>query len=177
MKNLVLSLSTVLAMTGAAFSHEYMVGDLIINHPVARATPANAPVSGGYMTITNNGSESDRLEGASVDFAGKTEIHEMKMDGDVMKMRKLEDGLEIPAGQKVTLMPGGYHVMFMKLEEQLKEGEKRKASLTFQNAGTVEVEFNVESLAKIKESLGAGMKMDHSKHGEMKNEDGAAKTK
>ncbi len=139
----------------SAFAHEYKLGNLEIIHPQARATLPNAPVSGGYMTIKNNGDTADRLVSASVDFAGKTEIHEMAMENDVMKMRQLADGLEIPAGGEVVLKPGGYHVMFMQLGEQLKEGEKRKATLTFEKAGTIEVEFNVEVIEGMK-------KMEHS---------------
>lgn len=175
MKRFLLSASALLLFAGSAFAHDYTLGDLSIHHPVARATPANAPVSAGYMTITNNGAEADRLIGASVDFAGKAEIHEMTMDNDVMKMRQLQDGLEIPAGGTVTLMPGGYHVMFMKLGEQLKEGETRKATLLFEKAGKIDVELNVENLDKIKKDLDGNMqmKMDHPdmNHGNM-NMDG-----
>ena len=151
----------LLLMANAAFAHEYKIGNLEIVHPVARATLANAPVSGGYMTIRNSGDQPDILVGASVGFAGKVEIHEMKMDGDVMKMRELESGLEIPAGGEVVLMPGGYHVMFMQLQEQLVMGEKRPGTLQFKNAGELSIEFNVEEIKP-----GAAMdhsKMDHSK--------------
>lgn len=156
--------ATVLA-TGA-FAHDYKVGDLEIVHPYARATPVNAPVSGGYMTIRNTGSEPDRLVGGSAGFAGMVQIHEMKMEGEVMKMREVEGGLEIPPGGEVVLKPGGYHVMFMKLGEQMKAGEKRKATLEFEKAGTVEVEFAVEDINAMK-TMNHG-EMDH---GEMKKGD------
>ena len=131
----------------AAQAEDYTLGNLEIMAPFARATPANAPVSGGYMTIRNNGSEPDRLVGGSAGFAGMVQIHEMTMDGDVMKMREIAGGLEIPAGGEVVLKPGGYHVMFMQLGEQMKPGEKRKATLQFEKAGTVEVEFDVKDVA------------------------------
>ena len=150
-----IALTAVMSASGA-FAHDYKVGDLEIIHPYARATPVNAPVSGGYMTIKNTGSEPDRLVGGSADFAGMVQIHEMKMDGDVMKMREIAGGLEIPAGGEVELKPGGYHVMFMKLGEQMKAGEKRKATLQFEKAGTVEVEFDVQDI----KAMG---NMDHSK--------------
>ena len=159
MKKLVQELTAALAITLttviAAFASDYKLGTLEIIQPLARATLPGAPVSGGYMVIRNSGSEADRLLSASVDFAGKTEIHEMAMDGDVMKMRQLEAGLEIPAGGEVELKPGGYHIMFMMLGEELKEGEKRKATLTFEKAGTIEVEFDVTTIAAMK-------KMGHS---------------
>lgn len=131
------------ASSGDAMMAEYKVGDLVIQALMAKATPPKAPVSGGYMTITNNGSQPDRLVSITAPFASKAEIHEMTMEGDVMKMRPVEGGLEIPAGGSVTLEPGGYHIMFMGLSEPLKEGESRKAVLTFEKAGTVEVEFTV----------------------------------
>ena len=101
-------------------AHEsIMLGDLVINLPVIRATLPNAPAAGGFLTIANKGNQPDRLIGGSANFADPVQIHEMKMDGDVMKMRQIEGGLEIPAGGEVTLMPGGNHVMFMGLKDQL----------------------------------------------------------
>jgi hypothetical protein len=118
-------------------------GDLVIAAPVIKATPPNAPVSGGYLTVTNGGGAADRLIGGSADFAAKVEIHEMAMEGDVMKMRPVEGGLEIAPGGSVELKPGGYHVMFIGLKEQMKAGDKRKARLVFEKAGEVEIEFDV----------------------------------
>ena len=138
------TIAITMMLAVSAFAHEYKLGALEIDHPHARATMPGAPVSGGYMVIRNTGSEADRLIAGSADFAGKVEIHEMKMEDDVMKMREVEGGLEIPAGGEVILKPGGYHVMFMKLGEQLEEGQKRKVTLTFEKAGTIELDFNVE---------------------------------
>ncbi|PWW02042.1 hypothetical protein DFR52_102707 [Hoeflea marina] len=143
-----------LAVPTVAAAHEFKLGDLVIHHPHMKGTPPNAPVSGGYLTIENTGSEADRLVSADTGFAGQTQIHEMSMEGDVMKMRELPDGLEIPAGGSVELKPGGYHVMFMQLKEQMKPGEMRKAILTFEKAGQIEVEFKVDDMS------GAGT--DHS---------------
>ncbi|MFK5978369.1 MAG: copper chaperone PCu(A)C [Rhizobiaceae bacterium] len=140
------SLAIVLALTfvSSVFSQETRIGDLIIQHTTIRATPPKAPVSGGYMTIKNTGSTSDWLIGGSVSFAKKVEVHEMKMDGEIMKMRQLVGGLEIPAGGEVTLKPGGLHIMFMKLSERMSVGEKRMVKLMFKNAGEVEIEFEVK---------------------------------
>jgi copper(I)-binding protein len=79
---------------------DYKLGSLEIEQPYARATPPNAPVSGGYMTIRNSGAETDRLISGEADFADRVEIHEMAMEGDVMKMRQLTDGLEIPGRRR-----------------------------------------------------------------------------
>jgi copper(I)-binding protein len=139
-------LATALFATQQSVAHasEYLLGNLVIQDAVAKSTLPNAPVSGGYMIIRNNGENADRLISASAEFAGKTEIHEMKMENDVMKMRPLIDGLEIPGGGEVTLKPGGYHVMFMGLKERLVSGEMRKGILTFEQAGSIEVEFMVK---------------------------------
>ena len=117
-----------------------------ISHPHSRATPPGAPVAAGYMTIVNAGSEPDRLIGGSADFAATMEIHEMTMEGDVMKMRVVEGGIAIPAGGEVVLEQGGTHVMFRQLHEPLKEGESRAVRLVFERLGEVEIEFVVEAM-------------------------------
>ena len=132
-------------MHGAA-PQTYKVGNLVITTPWARATPKGAPVGGGYLSITNNGSEPDRLVGGSFAAAGgRTEVHQMKMEGGVMRMRPLANGLEIKPGETVELKPGGYHLMFMGLKQQLKAGETVKGTLEFAKAGKVEVSYPVRA--------------------------------
>ena len=138
----------------------YKIGSLEIHDPFARATPPNAPVSGGYLIIKNTGGNPDRLLGGSADFAAMVEVHEMKMDGEIMKMREIAGGLEIPAGEEVVLKPGGFHLMFMKLDQQLLAGETRKVTLEFEKAGAIELDFPVRKIGADKG------KMDHSKHSE-----------
>lgn len=161
MKKLLLVAAASLFWTQTALAEQFTIGDLTISNPMIRATPVNAPVSGGYMTITNGGADDDRMTGVAVDFARESQIHEMKMDGDVMKMREIDGGLVIPAGETVVLQPGGFHIMFMKLDQQLKQDQRFDAKLTFENAGTVDVTLTVADLAAIKESLGGDeMKME-----------------
>ena len=167
-KTALLGAVAAMLLSASAMAHEYKAGSLVINHPYARATPPKAPVSGGYMTIRNEGTEADRLVGGKADFAGEIQIHEMVMDKDVMKMREIAGGLEIPAGGEVTLKPGGLHVMFMKLGEQLQEGEKRKVTLQFEKAGAVDVEFNVEKVEKPASMKDAKMPEGHD-HSQMKH--------
>jgi periplasmic copper chaperone A len=119
------------------------IGQLTITAPWTRATPQGARVAGGYMTITNTGSEPDRLIGGTFQLAGRFEVHEMAVTGGVMTMRELAQGLDIPAGGKVELRPGGFHVMFMDLRGQVREGQPIKGTLVFQRAGTVEIEYRV----------------------------------
>lgn len=122
------------------------LGDLRIETPWMRATPGGAHVAGGYVRITNTGSTADRLVGASVPIAGHGEVHEMSMEGGVMKMRPVEGGIPIEPGAAVELKPGGFHLMFMDLREPAKEGESVRGTLTFARAGTVEVTFQVGGL-------------------------------
>jgi periplasmic copper chaperone A len=121
----------------------FTAGTLVIETPWMRETPDGARVAGGFMRITNTGKEPDRLLTGSAPFSKRVEVHEMRMDGGVMKMRELDKGLEIKPGETVELKPGGLHVMFMDLAEQPKAGERRKSTFVFEKAGTVEVDVSV----------------------------------
>lgn len=123
------------------------VGDLAITGAFTRATLPNAPVGGVYLDITNNGAADDRLVSVATPAAGVAQIHQMKMDGDVMKMNELPDGLVIPAGETVKLEPGGYHLMLMQLTGPLVEGQSIAVTLTFEKAGPVELQVPVGSPA------------------------------
>lgn len=144
---LIAAITLLLTLTTQTIAGGYKVGDLTISHPVARATVPGAKVGGGYLSITNNGSESDRLVGGAAAFAKRVEIHQMTMVDEVMRMSPVEGGLEIKPGETVELVPGGYHVMFMKLGQPLKEGEKHKVTLTFEKAGNIDLDFAVKSIA------------------------------
>ena len=113
----------------SAQAQEYKVGPLVIDQPWTRATPKSATVAGGYLKITNTGSTPDRLTGGSADVARKFEVHQMSMDGGVMKMNAV-DKVPLPAGKPVELKPGGYHVMLMDLTRPLKEGDIVPITLT-----------------------------------------------
>ena len=120
-----------------------MHGELMIEQAWIRAAPAGAPVAGGYLTITNKGQKADRLVSVSAGFAAMSEIHEMAMEGDVMKMRPVDGGLVIEPGATVELKPGGFHLMFMKPKSQVKDGESYPVTLQFENAGAFELEIPV----------------------------------
>jgi copper(I)-binding protein len=133
----------------AVLAHEFKVGDIEIGHPWSRATPAGAKVAGGYFTITNTGSAPDRLLSIASDVSDKAELHQMSVKDGVMTMRPVAEGLEIPAGGKVALAPSGYHLMFIGLKRQPKQGEKFSATLTFEKAGAVTVDFAVEGMGEM----------------------------
>ena len=87
-----------------------------VAEPWIRGTVAQQKATGMFASITS--AQGGRLVGASSPVAGVVEIHEMAMEGDVMKMRALANGLDLPAGKAVALKPGGYHVMLMDLKQQ-----------------------------------------------------------
>jgi copper(I)-binding protein len=127
-------------------ARQIRAGNLVIDHVWARATLKGASVGGGYMKITNTGTAVDYLVGGSTDISRDFEIHEMKMEGGVMKMRPVAGSIEIKPRQTVTLAPNGYHVMFVGLIKQLMQGDHFKATLQFAKAGKIDVDFSVESI-------------------------------
>jgi copper(I)-binding protein len=140
------ALAASLSWLGAASAQSITGGDLELTDLWTRATPPRAAVAGGYLTIINHGAAPDRLVAVSSPQAAVGEVHEMKVEDGVMTMRPLEGGLPIPAGETVTLAPGGYHIMFMELREPFTEGGKVPVTLTFENAGTVETSLHVEPI-------------------------------
>jgi periplasmic copper chaperone A len=122
------------------------VGSLVIDAPWARATPPGARIGGGFLTITNTGSQADRLTGGTASFADRVEIHQTEMMSNVMHMHQMADGVEIKPGQKVEFKPGSYHLMFVNLKAPLKQGSRVKATLNFEKAGAVDVEFPVQAI-------------------------------
>lgn len=127
---------------------------IAVSSPWSRETAAGQDAGGAFMTITNTGTTPDRLTGGSTAAAGQVQIHTVDMAGGVMRMRQLEDGLEIPAGGSVTLKPGSFHVMLMQLRQPLKQGETVPLTLTFDKAGPVAVALAVRP-------VGAGAPVGH----------------
>lgn len=141
------------AMAAMEMAAPVMVGDLELTQMFARATLPGAPVAGGFVTITNHGETDDVLVSASSDAAGELQLHNMSVVDDVMQMYEMEDGIPIPAGETVTLAPGGLHIMFMQLEGQLIEGETVAVDLTFEDAGVVTVDLAIKSIAAMNMSM------------------------
>ena len=129
-RTLLLAALALIGLASPAFAHEYKVGSLVLTHPWTRATPPGAEVAAAYVKIANTGDAPDRLIGVSSPTAETGEyLDEMKMDGDVMQMRKLEGGLEIAPGATVELKPGSFHGMLMNLKESLREGHCDQSDL------------------------------------------------
>ena len=142
----ILSAAILLNVSVMAAAQQFRADSIIIRQPWIRATPGGAKVAGAYMTIINTGSESDRLIGIVLPQAGSASVHEMKMDGNVMQMREIREGLEIKPGQTVEFSPSGYHVMFTELHEPLKQGDTVKGQLRFEKAGSVDIQYRVEGI-------------------------------
>ena len=159
----IIPVALALAFAAApALAQEFKAGDIVVEKPWARATPKGSEVGGGYLTIQNNGAAPDRLTGGSADFA-TVEIHQMKNENGVMQMRPVADGLAIPPHGSVTFAPGGYHIMFTHLAHPLAKGEPVKATLNFERAGPVLVEFPVLGIGA------SGMESGKSMGGAMKD--------
>ncbi len=116
-----------------------------IGQPWARATAPGAKVAAGYMSIRNKAASADRLVGVSSAAAARVETHVTLRDGDIMRMREVK-GYDIPAGGSFELKPGGAHLMFVDIRQPFREGERVAATLTFEKAGEIKVEFQVEKL-------------------------------
>jgi periplasmic copper chaperone A len=148
--------------TAVALAQEYSGGTIKISKVWTREMPAGAKVGAGFMTITNTGKEPDTLIGGSISFAGKFEVHEMSMEGGMMKMRRLEPGLVIKPGATVVLKPGSFHLMLLDVTQGPKRGTPVKGTLIFEKAGRIEVEYGVEPIGAREPGQGgaAGPKAD-----------------
>jgi periplasmic copper chaperone A len=166
------AIATVLAGTAAlalpaAAAGDYDVGSIHISQPWSRATPKGSASGVGYMTLTNKGATPDRVTCVSDDASAQCQIHSMTMEGGVMKMRPVEGGLEIKPGESVTLKPAGYHMMFLSLKHPLEQGGTVKATLKFDHAGTVDVEYPVLAIGAPAPGASAGGSMMQESGGAM----------
>jgi hypothetical protein len=157
-KSLVLATALALAASGAP-AHDYKAGAITIDHPWARATPHGASVGAGYFTLTNTGTTPDRLIGATAAAADHVELHEMKMVDGVMRMRPVKDGIALAPGQTVEFKSNAFHLMMVDLKQPMQQGQRVKGTLTFEKAGTVDIEFAVEGIGGPARAAPA---MDHS---------------
>jgi copper(I)-binding protein len=139
-----------------AAAADYDVGAIHISQPWARATPKGADDGAGYMTITNKGTTPDRVSCVADDASSQCVIHSMTMEGGIMRMRPVKGGLEIKPGQTVTLSPGSYHMMFVDLKHQLMQGQTVKATLKFDHAGTVDVDYPIAAIGAPAPGAAAG---------------------
>ena len=108
-----------------------------ISGALCRPTPVGRQTTGCYLTLTAEAD--DRLMSVSSPIAGRAQIHESRMESNMMMMHQLRDGLPLPAGQAVELKPGGNHIMLLAVAEPLKAGDTVALTLTFASAPPIEV--------------------------------------
>lgn len=145
MNKLVLFAASIVLTVGVANAKDYKAGTIEIDGPWSRATPKGATIAAGYLTIKNTGTTPDRLVSASTPIAGKITVHEMTMDKGVMKMRPVTGGLEIEPGATVELKPSSLHLMITNVKQPIEKGKPFAATLTFERAGAIDIEFSVEA--------------------------------
>lgn len=142
-----------------AFAGEHTINGLSVTHPMAYETPKSARAGAGYLSITNENEQDDRLIEVRADFP-RVMLHTTQETDGIARMVHLE-AIDLPAGQTIVLEPGGHHVMFMGLDgDPFEEGEEIPATLVFEKAGELDVVFKVE-----KRGTEAATE-DHSGHGE-----------
>jgi len=140
------ALASLQFLANQAYAADYKVGSLQISQPWARATPKGASSAAAYMTVANGGTTAQRLSCVSSDASTECQIHEMTMDGGVMKMRPLQGGLEVKPGETVTLKPGGFHVMLVGLKQPLQTGKSLDATFKVEGGDTVQIEFPIAAI-------------------------------
>jgi copper(I)-binding protein len=151
-------LLSALPLVIAAATAQAQSAAVSVQDPWVRGTVAQQKASGAFMTITSP--VAGRLVSASSPVAGVTEIHEMTMDGQVMRMRAV-DGLDLPAGRAVQLKPGGYHVMLMELKQPLKAGETVPITLVIERAGGAKESIRVNAPVRPLAASAAPMEHQH----------------
>ena len=142
---LVVGIGSALVLAIPAYAQTAKLGSMEIVNAYTRATVPGQQVAGGFMKIENTGSSADQLLSASSPVAGEVQLHEMAMEGNVMKMRQLKD-IPVPAGGAVELKPGGLHLMFMNIKAPLAAGETVPVKLKFAKAGEVELKMPVNAM-------------------------------
>jgi copper(I)-binding protein len=140
------SITAMLALGALSIGQAHAAGPIGIENAWTRATAAGQTVGGGFMTIANAGKTDDRLVSATSPVAAEVQIHDMSMEGGVMRMRQLTGGLAVPAGARVELKPRSLHLMFMQLKAPLVAGQTVPVTLQFEKAGSVAVQFRIEAM-------------------------------
>lgn len=159
---LIRSIATAVCVTGLAFTSWAQAQNVEVQNAWARATVQGQKASGAFMTLTAQ--TPGRLVSVSSPVAGVAEVHEMKMEGDVMKMRALANGLELPAGKPVELKPGGYHVMLMDLKLPLQKDTTIPVTLVFKDAKGVETKKELKLPVSQTAPAGAAAAPAHGAH-------------
>lgn len=137
------------------------LADVSVEEAWVRATVPQQNATGAFMRLTSD--RDARLISAASPVAGVVEIHEMTMEGNVMKMGAIP-GLDLPAGKIVELKPGGYHVMLMGLKQQVKDGDEVPISIVVEAADGARQTIELKAHARPLNAPSGGQQMQHGKH-------------
>jgi len=163
-----MSFRTLLAATSVAFlslSAPVFAGDIMIKDAYVRSSTPSSPTGAAFMMLMNHSDSDDRLIAATSDVAKRVELHTHTEDANgVMRMREIDGGIAIPAGGMHMMERGGDHVMFMGLTEPLVQNTEVKVTLTFENAGEVEIMIPVDHARKAGHSGDTHGDHSHSDH-------------
>lgn len=136
----------LLLTASSSWAADYTLGQITVTQPTTFETAKNTKVGGGYMTITNESKTDDRLLEVRVEGIPRIELHLSATDANGVATMTKQEGIEIPSGEMVALMPGGLHVMFMGLgDSPFKLGDQIDATLVFEKAGAMDVTFDVRA--------------------------------
>lgn len=139
----VVCLLILLAASLSVTAQEASAAELTIKRAWSRVAPPGAPVLGGYLSITNEGEQPDRLIAASSTISDNVQIHMSSVNDGVATMRQVTDGVAIPSGETVEFEPGELHLMLLNPKSRPGEGEKIPLTLTFEKAGRLDIELVV----------------------------------
>ena len=165
MKHLPLCLAAFSLLAAPASAHDHgahhdTTHTIAITQAWARETAPGQVNGGGFLTITNSADRPDRLVSATSPAAATVQLHSMSMDGGIMRMRELPQGIPVPAKGVVELKPGGLHIMFIGLKGPFKPGQTVMLTLHFEKAGTLHASLPVRAVA----AMNGGMDMGHDHH-------------
>jgi copper(I)-binding protein len=142
-------IGVAMILSSQVYAQVVKVDAVSISDAYTRATVPGQKVAGGFLKIQNKGNTIDQLISASSPSAGDVQLHEMAMEGNVMKMRQVKD-IAVPANGSVELKPGGYHLMFLDLKGPFVAGETIPVKLKFSKSGDVEVKLPVNAAGAMK---------------------------
>ena len=162
-KEIMKHLPRTFALAASIFFAIHVAAQTIaVTNAWARATVQGQKATGAFMTVTSK--ENAKLVAVSSPVAGIVEIHEMKMEKDVMKMSALPNGLDLPAGKAVELKPGGFHIMLMDLKLPLNKDVALPLTLTFQDSSGKKSQQVVQVTVSVQPPSGQGMNHQHGDH-------------
>ena len=141
--NFLLNLLILITFTSLSFANSINFNGILISDFWIKAAIGNQKMTSGYLTIENTNNIDERLLSLTSEISKKTQLHDMVVQNDIMKMKKLEDGVVIKANSRVSFSPGSYHIMFMKLKKPIIVMNKYQVILRFKNSGSVIIKMPV----------------------------------